>query len=510
LTHYFVGADIGTSSCKVSVFDAGYQVLALTSVGYDIVSPHSGWAELDPEAVWLALCQTVRSALIGLKGDLSSSAFYMSFSVLGNAVIPVDPNGKMLYPAILSSDVRSIKYVNRIKEELGSEYLASITGRTIHPSNVLPRILWLQENLPEINEEVVFHDLQSWLFTKLGAGAITDHTMASSTLLYSLKQKKWSPELLNYANLKVNNLPEIRQAGTQVRLLKEPIWDELGFPKQSKVELFMGGMDQECNALGSGMVHQGDAVCSWGTVLVIDTTIDSSLKIESLTKEGMYKGIGLIPGQFVTHAFILNGGGSMRWFCNNFCGKEQLEAKNANINIYDYIFNEKLKEENVFFLPHLAGSGTPWMDPESRGLFLGLTLKSNPRSLANAVLEGIMFELKENINKFKEIGIKIDNLKVTGGGAKSDKWLQTMANILNIKVIRLSFSEGGGLGAAILAGYGAGVFKDLTSASKKCAVTQDVFEPVKGVNYDEKFKVYHAIYPMMRKLNHMIAELGQM
>jgi xylulokinase len=510
LSNYLIGVDIGTSGCKLVIFDENYQILSLAHEEYSVNSIKSGWVELEPKDVWGALCNAMRAAIKQIDTNLTDRNFYLSFSVLGDGLLLANKKGELLYPGILSSDFRSIAFADQITNDFGNDYIMKITGRAIHPMTVLPKILWAQHNLPDlINEDTIYHDFQSWLFTKLGVGPVTDYSNASGTLLYSLEKRTWFDELLAYAGLKTSNLPECVAPGTMVGTLKDSLLQELGFPAGSKVRLIVGAMDQQCNALGSGTVEPEDCIYSMGTVHCLNFILQPSADINSLIKIGSYKFPTTIPGQFSAVTLLFNGGGSLKWFCQNFARKEKEEAEQINSNIYNFILHSEPRTKSIFYLPHLSGSGTPWMNPLSRGAFLGLTLAADVPSMANAIIEGVGFELKENLSKLEELNIFVRNFKVIGGGSKSDKWLQLISDILNQKVIRLANNEAGCLGAAILAGYGGQLYNDLKSISKKAINIDKIFEPSEKVElYQKKFEIYQKIYPIIKDLNYSIAEFN--
>ncbi len=507
---YFVGVDIGTSGCKVGVFDESYHCVCLVREGYTVDSPKPGWVELDPNVVWESFRKCLHAALKTLSLVPSKSRFAMSFSVLGDGLIVTDKSGRPLYSGILSSDIRSVDYAKQIEDDLGNDLLSRITGRASHPMTVLPRILWAKSKLLRNKPTgIVFQDFHSWLFTRLGVGPITDYSIASGSLLFDLSTKDWSDQLLAYAEVGKDSLPQVVEAGTVAGVLREPVLAELGFPPGCEVTLVTGAMDQWCNLLGSGSVNQGDCTCSMGTVECVAIILHPSVETDALIKLGMYKAPGVRRDQFVTHALLWNGGGSLGWFCENFAKQEKMTAEKTGVSVYDIVVNPEPKAHGVFFLPHLSGSGTPWMDPLSKGAILGLTLATDVVSLANAIIEGVTFEIKENIVRLENLGVPIKSLKVVGGGSKSDKWLQLKADVLGKVVRRLAFGEAGCMGSAVLARKAMDPSADVAEIAENVVKIEREFEPSSmSEEYARKYEVYKRIYPTLRSLNHYIATVG--
>ena len=209
-------------------------------------------------------------------------------------------------------------------------------------------------------------------------------------------------------------------------------------------------------------------------------------------------------------AFLWTGGGSLKWFRNNFCNEEMVIAQKQNINAYDLIEGDERPISDVFFIPHLAGSGTPWWDSLSRGAFLGLNLASTKAKMIDAVMEGVTFNLNISLEDLEKLGLKKGDFAVIGGGSKSEKWNQLKANILQRKVVSMAHKEGGALGASILGGYGAGIFDSLTDTSLRMAKVEKTYYPQKEkiVKYIKKYEIFKEIYPSLKNINHKISKLN--
>lgn len=507
MTHdYLIGVDVGTSGCKVAVFNREFELQTISHREYTVFSGKPGWVELDTEKVWKAICESLRE--VAIEVDLHNARCHLTFSTVGEGLIICDRSGNSLYPAIISSDVRSFENVNSITHNFDESELYRITGRFPHPMAVLPKILWVKENQSFASRDISFLDFQSWLQRKLGFNPLTDFSTAGGSMMFDIDKKRWSEELLDFASVKTEQLPDTAPAGTKVGHLDYESRAAIGFQDCDRVNVYLGSMDQMCNALGSGVVEYGDSVCSIGTVMCMTVVLDRTTDTDMLRKLRVPKVGSSIEDQYVTHILLWNGGGSLRWFRDNLAASVKEEAQKRDTDVYERLLGSESKKNTVFFLPHLTGSGTPWMDPKSRGAFVGLTLASDSRSMANAVLEGVTFDLKLSIEKLETAGLIIKEIKAVGGGSHSPLWLQLIADILDSRVSKPVLNEAGCAGAAILSGFGAGFYPDLKETSRRFVKFEESFLPTeKTAFYAEKYQIYKDIYTTLKQLNHRICEI---
>jgi len=510
LSKYLIGVDIGTSGCKVVIFNENLESKSSAYESYLVNIPKPGWMEVDPNKVLFSFCKAIRLALNNIEKIGKYDSFYLSFSVIGNSLVISDKNGEILYPCILSQDLRSKNYLPIIREIIDEEEIVKITGRFLHTKSQLPRILWVKKNLANIiDKNTLFLDFQSWLMLKLGFKPVTDYSLAAGSMLFDIYKKDWSKTLLNYTNLHQESLPVCFQAGTYVGKLSNTTLTMLGFPISSEVKLFIGAFDQMCNTVGGGAIKERDFICSSGTLEVVTIVLPSSISESSIRENKIFIVPGAISNQFVTMVTIWNAGNALSWFCNNFAKQEIKEAKKKNIHIFDLLLEKKINNHSIIFLPHLSGSSTLWLDPSSRGAFLGLTCAADVYTIANSIIEGITFELKEGLEKYKlSIGNLSNIFKVIGGGSKSKVWLQLKADILNKEVVSLDFDEVGCIGAAILAGYGSGIFSNFEEGIlKSCKIKEHFYPSERNSFLQSKYEIYKKIYPSLKEINYQLSEL---
>lgn len=504
---HLIGIDIGTTGLKVILYNTEGKIIKEGYEEYPVITPRSGWVELEPKTVW----KVFKKNLYKVVNQFPETDFAMSFSVLGDAVISLNKNGEVIYPAILSSDVRSVNYVKKIDDYFGSRKVFDIAGRWAHTMCPLTKILWLKDNMPDIyKNSYKFLDYLAWINFKLGFKEITDQSSAAATLYFDVNQRDYAYDVLKWANISKDQLPDIKESGTLLGTLSTRMLEQLGFHKDAEVKVSLGSMDQQCNALGTGTVNPGKISCSTGTVECATIILPNSISDDDLYSHHLFKVSTAIPGQFANMAFLWTGGGSLKWFRNNFCNEEMVIAQKQNINAYDLIEGDERPISDVFFIPHLAGSGTPWWDSLSRGAFLGLNLASTKAKMIDAVMEGVTFNLNISLEDLEKLGLKKGDFAVIGGGSKSEKWNQLKSNILQRKVVSMAHKEGGALGASILAGYGAGIFTSLKKTSLRMVKIEKTYIPQekKIKQYIKKYEIFKEIYPSLKNINHKISNLN--
>ena len=504
---HLIGIDIGTTGLKVILYDIEGKIIKECYEEYPVITPRSGWVELDPKKVW----KVFKKNLYKVVNKFPETDFAMSFSVLGDAVIPLNRDGEVIYPAILSSDVRSVDYVKKIDDYFGSRKVFDFAGRWAHTMCPLTKILWLKDNMPDIfKNSYKFLDYLAWINHKLGFQPVTDYSSASASLYFDINQKDYADDVLKWADISKKQLPEIKKSGIFLGALSGHMAEQLGFQKDAKVKVSLGAMDQQCNALGTGTVNPGKISCSTGTVECATIILQDSISNDDLYSRHLLKISTAVPGQFANMAFLWTGGGSLKWFRNNFCTEEIVLAQKQNINAYNLIEGDERPISDIFFLPHLAGSGTPWWDSFSKGAFLGLSLATTKAKMIDAVMEGVTFNLNISLENLEELGLKKGDFAVVGGGSKSEKWNQLKANILQRKVVSMAHKEGGALGASILAGYGAGIFTSLKDTSLQMAKIEKTYYPQdkKTAKYARKYEIFKEIYSSLRDINHQISQLN--
>lgn len=497
-----MGLDIGYTGCKAVAFNEQGDVLASAYREYPMLHPEPGMVELDPELLWHSASSAIREATSSLSNPVDA----LSISVMGEAFTPVDRHGRPVCNSLTSFDSRGRVEVEELTERVGRDSTFELTGQTPDYSHPLPKICWLKKNRPEVYRQThKFLCYGEFVLTRLGLPPIIDYSMAARSMAFDVHQKRWSETMLESAEVDPEMLPEIAPSGTPVGHPSPEIADQLGLSRSTLV--VVGGHDQPCGAVGSGVVRNGQATYALGTVHVICAVLDDFKP--SLGAAGFPCYPHVVPNRFVTMAYNLTGGCLLRWLRDNFASGEVSRSESAGKDAYDLMLADLPNDPtNLFTLPHFSGTGTPWFDTSVKGSILGLELNTKRSDIIKAAIEGTAYELAMNLRLIERGGACIQEMHAIGGGAKSSVDLQIRSNIMNRSLMAMCTSEAPALGAAILAGVGAGVY-DSPEISGKLVGVREVYRPdaTTAEQYGKKLDAYEAIYPLMRQLYHKLSEL---
>lgn len=495
-----IGLDIGTTGCKAIVFSEDWQIVGQGKREYSILTPQTHWAEQDAELVWELAIESLAEATNQSKTDPPRA---MALSVQGEAVIPVDKQGKPLRNAILGMDTRTTEENTWLAETFGAEELFNLTGMPIHTMNTLTKLLWLKKHEPNIWKAAdKFLLYEDYFLRCLTGKASISHCLASRTQMYDLQSGCWAADILEKCGIDTGRLSELAPAaGGVVGNLDKDIAERIGI--SSDVLVISGGHDQACAALSSGVVKPGRAMVSTGTAEVVEVAMSSPVLSEALCRGNISVYRHVVPGLFLSMTLNHSGGLLLRWFRDTLGKDKLLEAQQSGGDAYDLMLaNAKSGPTDLMVLPHFSGSGTPTLDTTSRGAFLGMTFATTQADMAKAILEGLTFELRVNLDLLRESGIEIKELHTVGGGARSDIWLQLKADICNIPLNIPRLTEAACLGAAVLASVGAGNYDSINSAVKEAVVIDRKIIPCsKNVEaYRKRNKLYMELYPKLISL----------
>ncbi len=396
---YLMGLDIGTTGCKASLFTTEGKLIASANREYSVDIPHHTWAEQDALNVWHLAQESIREVYqkAGGKGEIIS----IGLSCQGEAVVPVDERWQPLRPVILGMDTRTNSQNDWLREKLGEAYLFQRTGMPVHTVNTLPKLLWIKQNEPEIWKKAAkFLLYEDFIIAQMTGKPAISRCMASRTQVYDLHQDCWSPEILNSLELSPERLSEVMPSGTAVGNLHPALARELGLPNSPVIAT--GGHDQACGALGVGLIHPWLCMDSTGTAEVVEVALPSPALTPELEKTDISVYAHVVPGMFLAMTLNHSGGMSLRWFRDQFCQQEIAEAKRLGVDPYDLIFKDASPEPtSLFLMPHFSGSGTPKFDTRSRAVLAGMTFGTTRLEIARAVLEGLTFELRNNLEVLK-------------------------------------------------------------------------------------------------------------
>ena len=501
----YIGIDVGTTGCKALAFDENANILASAYREYPLMSPRNGWYELNPDLVITECKKVIGEVSNKVKNDNPVKA--IGISSQGEAFTLLDKSDEYLCNAMVSSDVRSQKQVKEFTQSFGLEKLYSITGHSSHTLFSIFKLIWLLENKPELTNQIkrflCFGDL---LCYKLTGKAATSHNLASRTMMFDVKNLCWSDEILKAIKIDKTILPKSMPSGQPAGQILSGMAAELGLSKD--VVVTVGGHDQSCGALGVGITGAGKAAYSIGTVECITPAFSKCVLSDTMQQSNLATYPFVIDGLYTTVAFNITGGNLLRWYRDNFAEFELQQAEKTGKDVYDIILSNIPDEPtNIFVQPHFVSTGTPYFDPNPTGAIIGLNLNNSKGEVVKALLEGVTYEMRLNLELLQKSGIQVNELFAFGGGAKSDKWLQIKADILGVPIHSIATSEAGCLGAALLAAQAIGEIESIEDAAEKNSRPLKIFEPdtENMKRCDQRYEIYSDIYqtikPIGKKIN---------
>lgn len=494
---YVLGIDLGTSSLKGILISRDGKVVAEESEAYGVISSQSGYSEQNPDD-WITAFNKVIFKLINNTSDIKDKLEAISISGQMHSLVLVDKNGMPLRNAILWNDVRTSEECKSIINSFGKQILDITKNRPLE-GFTLPKILWVQNNEPEIWEKV--HKIllpKDYLRYYLTGSFEMDYSDAAGTLLLDLETKKWSYDILEKFHIPVDYMPRLVESADIIGKLNKQLKNKFKF--SNEIDIAAGGADNACAALGAGVTQSNIGLCSIGTSGVF-------LSVEN-EETGTYEGDlhyfnHVVPGKYYSMGVTLAAGKSLDWFKSNFAPNIRFEELLADID------EISIGSEGLLFTPYINGERTPHFDGKIRGSFLGMDARHTRKHFTRSVMEGITFSLRDSLHLLQTKGNKkFASIISVGGGAKSSIWLQMQADIFNIPVRTLETEQGPGYGAAMLAAVGCGWYETLEQCAKDFIVYKDVYYPIREnvSKYNDFYKIYQQIYGSIKNISHKISD----
>jgi xylulokinase len=490
-----IGLDVGTAGCKATVVREDGATLGFAYQSYSLVIPGPGMAELNARVVWEAVKKALRQAAAG--HDVRAIAV----ASLGESFVCVGQNDEVLGSSMLYSDVRGADEAEEIQAAVGPETLFRVTGMPVNPMYTLCKLNWMRKHADSYEKArhiMLFGDYIGYMLT---GRRVVDYSLASRTMLFDVRHKRWAAELLARFDIDADKLPEPVLAGTAVGELRPGIADELGLPRG--VVLYAGAHDQACAALGAGVLRPGDCVDGMGTSECITTMVPENIDARRMMANNFCMEPYAIAGQYITLAFHPAAGAALNWYRTTVDKERNASYEAGGGDIFAAMEAECPPEPtSLLFMPYLAGTGTPYMDPYASGALLGLRLNTTRGEMYKACLEGICCEIMLNAALLAELGTNIARLNCVGGLTRSDLLMQLKADVMGVPVSRLVVKESGTLGLAMLCLVAEGVYSGYEEAAAALVKTERTFEPgpERHAAYGEKYRAYRQIYAGVKKI----------
>lgn len=488
---YIMGLDIGTTGCKANVFDENGKVCVHAYREYQD-SGHDGF--MNAESMWKDVC-----FVIGKCTEDFPEIEAICTTSFGESVVAVDEKGAALGEIILYTNTNAKKEWEYLDETVGKAKIAEITGLISHPMYTINRLLWMKKKQEELYKKThKFLFIASFIERKLGAKCCAEDTLASRSMAYDVQNEVWSREICEAAELDMEKLPEIVKAGEVIGEVSQELVEQFGM---KKVPLILaGGHDQPCVALGMGAIHGGDVAYGMGTVECFTLILDEFCQSPDMQEANLVCGPHVVKGKYVTYGVLFSGGVVLSDLRNKMYGKEREAVKSGGRDAYE-IMMEDMPEEisGLYYLPHLAGTGTPQMDTADRGVIYGLTLDTKKGAITRAALEGISFDMRLNVEKMEQCQLFVNRILAAGGGAKSEKGVQIRSDIMQRDIYKTEDVQAGTRGVFYIAAKTLGWISDYESSIEIPEGTwlQPKAEPKK---VEEKYRKYLKLYEQTKGL----------
>ena len=480
----YIGIDLGTSAVKLLLMEGDGTIKKVVSKNYPLYFPKPSWSEQNPEDWYKKTIEGMEELLQECEKNQVKG---ISFGGQMHGLVTLDKKDAVLRPAILWNDGRSTKETEYLNDVIGKEKLSKETANIAFTGFTAPKILWMKENEPQLFQKIDKIMLpKDYLLYRFTGNFCTDYSDASGMLLLDVKNKTWSKEMLEICGISEKQLPKLYESYEVVGTLKEKIAKELGLGNDVKV--IAGAGDNAAAAIGTGTVLNGDCNISLGTSGTIFIASDTF----NVDPHNALHSFAHATGKYHLMACMLSAASCNKWWMEHILQTDDFAKEQEKII--------KLGENSVFYLPYLMGERSPHNDPYARATFLGMTMDTTREQMTQAVLEGVIFALRDSLEIARSLGVTISSTKICGGGAKSNLWKKMVANILNVTVEVIESEEGPALGGAILAAVGCGEYPSIEEATKKLVKVKERVVPENGLveKYNQCYEKFKQIYPALK------------
>lgn len=496
----YLGIDIGTSGTKTLAMREDGEILANATVEYPLYSPKPGWSEQDPADWWDATVKSVKKVMkaaklkaadiggLGLSGQMHGSVF-------------LDKKGQVIRRALLWNDQRTAAECEEIERLAGGRRrLIRMVANPALTGFTAPKILWLRNherrNFDRTVQVLLPKDYVRFCLTGDFATEVSD---ASGTLLLDVAKRRWSRPLLNKLDLDADLFPRMHESEDVTGVLTASAAKAMGLKAGTPV--VGGGGDQAASAIGNGIVRRGVVSATMGTSGVVFAHSD---EVQVDPEGRLHTFCHAVRGKWHVMGCVLSAGGSLQWFRNQLCQAEIAAARKKKIDPYELITEQAAAapagSEGLFFLPYLSGERTPHADPHARGSWVGLSLRHGKGHMARSVMEGATYAMRDSLEIARAMDIPVREIRLSGGGARSEFWRQMQADIYGQPVVTINAEEGPAYGVALLAAAGTGAYRDVVEACKATisVVTKTPAKAAAKKTYNAAYPVYQSLYGSLK------------
>jgi xylulokinase len=484
-----LAVDMGSSSCKAVAFSNDGNALARARHSYSAESRHPYWSEMQPELFWKAFTTTVQTIATQLADDPVEA---LGISSHGETFFPVDSTDRTISPAILNADNRAVEEAKWLAEDFGRENIFEITGLTAHAMYPLPKILWLRKHQQDVfSRSARFLSLPGYILLRLGLSPYVDYSLASRFLAFDICKREWAAGILEHCDLTPDRFPDPVPAGTVVGELSTKAASEIGLKPLTPVVL--GGHDQPCAALGSGVIGPGRISASLGTYECLTAASDKPALNASALAANLNSYCHVIPGRYVTLAYFPSGI-MIDWFLRLIHSSDHVNGTSDLLASLEA--SAPSGPTGMCVTPHLLGTCNPDFDPNASGVIAGIRPTTTQGDIYKGVLEGIAFEFANMVQLLEQAAGAFRDVFVSGGGGRSRLALQLRAAIAERNLHLMQCQEAVCLGTAILAGVSIGKYPSFEDAVEQVVRVSRTIAADESLtaSYQKQKCQYHLLY----------------
>lgn len=496
---YLLGIDVGTSACKIAVFDRNGTVLETATGEYEVYYPQTGWAEQDPDEWWRVICSTMK--YIFSKSQIKPEEI-AGIGIDGQSwsAIAVDKEGSVLTNTPIWMDTRANDICSELSEKVGEQRIFEVAGNSLQPSYSTAKIIWYQRNMPEVYENI-YKVLQSnsYIAYKLTGQMTQDLSQGYGFHCFDMHTGTWDQAMCEALGIPAQILPDIHPCHEVIGAVTKAAAAQSGLAEGTPV--VAGGLDAACGTLGAGVIHAGETQEQGGQAGGMSICIDSYKADPRLILS-----CHVVPGKWLLQGGTTGGGGVMRWLEKEFGGFEREEGRKTGKSSLD-LFNEAAGSvppgsDGLIFLPYMAGERSPLWNPYAKGVYYGMDFGKTKGHFIRAAMEGVAMSLRHNLEVAAEAGAAVDVLRAMGGSANSLLWTQIKSDVTGKPVIVPSSDTATTLGAAILAGVGVGIYQDFEEAVKLTVENKRYHVPNHADSkiYDRNYRKYLSLYEHLKDM----------
>ena len=496
---YLLGIDVGTSACKIAVFDRNGTVLETATGEYEVYYPQTGWAEQDPDEWWRVICSTMK--YIFSKSQIKPEEI-AGIGIDGQSwsAIAVDKEGSVLTNTPIWMDTRADDICRELSEKVGEQRIFEVAGNSLQPSYSTAKIIWYQRNMPQVYENIdKVLQSNSYIAYRLTGQMTQDLSQGYGFHCFDMHTGTWDQAMCEALGIPAHILPDIHPCHEVIGTVTKAAAAQSGLAEGTPV--VAGGLDAACGTLGAGVIHAGETQEQGGQAGGMSICIDSYKADPRLILS-----CHVVPGKWLLQGGTTGGGGAMRWLEKEFGAFEREEGRRTGKSSLD-LFNEEAGNvgpgsDGLIFLPYMAGERSPLWNPYAKGVYYGMDFGKTKGHFIRAVMEGVAMSLRHNLEVAAEAGASVDVLRAMGGSANSLLWTQIKSDVTGKPVIVPSSDTATTLGAAILAGVGVGIYEDFEEAVKLTVENKRYHVPNQADRniYDRNYRKYLSLYEHLKDM----------